>query len=837
MNRFDCYRSLLPHTRLHAATLAFCCAIAAHAGSASAAATGADAAASNGDAQATSSTTAKPEVTVADAKDKSIELGNITVTAQSRTQEAQSVPIAVQIVTQKQIDALAATDLSRMNGYVPGLYVDGSQPTQPIFSLRGISNSDFGIGTDSPVGIYEDGVYTGKTGGSLLTFNDIERIEVLKGPQGTLFGRNSAGGAISIVTKDPVDAYEADAMVRLGNYGTRYGTGLLNLPLGQDLAFRFSFVDNQSNGWLRDGATGEHFGKNDDWGTRAALRWNAPGDTTVRLSWEHEELNQPDRPIVGIVPLPAFPALPPIPSAPNYDPSTFLDPLHSPSYTDAIDDREKRHFNALTLRVEHNFGFADFSSTTAYRRFNTMNRGDDDGTNRLYLYFDTNNIERNESWYQEFKFAGKTDLVDWVGGMSYYNDDAHQASQLNLFTDTIDTLLANTQGFQLYGPLTQAFQSNGFQYSLLGDPWQETMFNHGRFKAYAVYGDVIWHLNDRLNLTTGVRFTRDEKEFSWYNPTRTAAELDKTLAGLDALGLLTAVGVPIEAFQQNIEFNTPAATAAPVTFSHSWNDTSPRVVLDYKLADNQMLYGSVAKGYEAGGYNSVQVGSVYSPEDVWNYEFGIKSYLPDYRLLLNASVYYYKYSNLQTLTLVSNGNGTLPLYIVTTSDRDAKGLDIEAHWQATDALRVNFTGSYINSQYKKYIAPDGSDLSGQTTGEPKWQMAVGLEYVLHDVVGGDADFILQHAYKGKAGCNTDSRAQGDCIETPAFKLGEAQNRTDLRASWSAPGTPWRFAVFVNNVFDKRYVNGINNITATVLGTPFAYISPPRFWGVEAGVHF
>ena len=363
------------------------------------------------------------------------------------------------------------------------------------------------------------------------------------------------------------------------------------------------------------------------------------------------------------------------------------------------------------------------------------------------------------------------------------------------------------------------------------------MFNEGKFKAYAAYGDVIWHLSDRLNLTTGVRFTRDDKEFSWYNPPRVAAELDKTLAALQTFGLLDAAGVPIEVFQQNIEFNTPASTLAPVTLSHSWTDTSPRVVLDYKLSDNEMLYGSVAKGYEAGGYNSVQVGSVYSPENVWNYEFGIKSFLPDYRLLLNASVYHYVYSNLQSLTLVSDGNGSLPLYIVTTSDREATGLDLEAHWQATDGLRLNFTGAYINSQYKKYVAPDGTDLSGQTTGEPKWQMAVGMDYLWHNVAGGDLDFILQNAYRSKSGCNSDSRAQGDCLDTPAFKLGEAQNRTDLRLSWSAAGTPWRFAVFVNNVFDNRYVSGVNNITATVLGTPFASITPPRFWGVEAGVHF
>src|SRR5262249_9168692 len=118
------------------------------------------------------------------------QLGNITVTAQSRTQEVQDVPIPIQIVTEKQVESLAATDLSKMNGYIPGLTVDAEQPTQPNYSLRGISISDFGIGTDSPIGIYEDGVYAGKTGGALLLFNDVQRVEVLKGPQGTLFGRN-----------------------------------------------------------------------------------------------------------------------------------------------------------------------------------------------------------------------------------------------------------------------------------------------------------------------------------------------------------------------------------------------------------------------------------------------------------------------------------------------------------------------------------------------------------------------------------------------------------------------------------------------------------------------
>ena len=183
-------------------------------------------------------------------------------------------------------------------------------------------------------------------------------------------------------------------------------------------------------------------------------------------------------------------------------------------------------------------GSADFTSISAFRHFNTFNREDQDGTNRQYLYFDDANIEENKSYSQEFTLSGKTGIADWVAGASYYYDDAHQTSQLNLYTDSIDTLLNNTGLVPggIYGPISQAAAQFGIPVSLLGNTWQENMINHGYSRAEAVYGDVIWHVADRWNLTTGVRFTHDEKDFSWYNPTRTATELDAGLATLAGLG-------------------------------------------------------------------------------------------------------------------------------------------------------------------------------------------------------------------------------------------------------------------------------------------------------------
>jgi iron complex outermembrane recepter protein len=779
---------------------------------------------------------AAPEIFAADtpAPNDQSELSEIVVTAQSRTQLAQDVPVPMQIVTGKLIESLTATDLSTMSGYVPGLVVGGDQPTQPNYSLRGIAVTDFGIGTDSPIGIYEDGVYAGKSGGALLMFNDIQRVEVLKGPQGTLFGRNSAGGAISIITNGPdFNNTAGDVKVRFGNYGERYVDGMVNIPITSDLAFRVSFVDNQSRGWLRDAGDGQYYEKNDDWGSRAQLAWNGPDDTLVNLSWENERLNQPARPAIGLVALPAYPALP----STTPDTNDYLDPRTAPVYNDTVGNRETRSFDGITLRVEHPFSFGTLTSLSGYRHFETFNRESQDGTDRIYLYFDDVNMERNSSYSQEFKLSGKNDVADWVGGLSYYYDDAHQTSQLNFYTDSIDTLLQNTQGFQLYGPVSAALQAAGVPISLLGDPWSEDMINHNISKSEAVYGDVIWHLTDKLNLTTGVRFTRDQKEFSWYNPERTATALDASLAELQALGVFSQFGVPIQDFQQNIVFSTAISEAAPLVASNKWTDTSPRAVLDYKFTSNVMAYVSATRGYQAGGYNFDDPGSHYEPETVWSYEAGIKSYFPDYRLLVNGSVYYYKYSNLQNLTLVSDAASGLPLYEVTISDQQATGMELETHWQPIDVLRFDLSTAYIDQTYKDYVASDGTNLSGQPVGEPLWSLAGGIDYTLRNVAGGAVDVDLRDAFRGKTRCNADSVAQGNCLVTPTFTVGAATNRTDLRIGWSSPTAPWTVALYSNNLFDKRYVTSLNNISTSTLGTPNATINAPRFFGIELGAHF
>jgi iron complex outermembrane receptor protein len=767
-------------------------------------------------------------------------LEEITVSAQLRNQSLQDVPIAIQVVDRALIADLAAEDLGDLNGFVPGLVVSGDSPTQPRYQIRGIQTGDFGVGTDPAVGVYVDGIYAARSGASLLAFNDIERIEILKGPQGTLFGRNSAAGAISIVSRQPsLNEFDSLLRVRFGDFGKQYFEGMLNAPIGEHLALRVNGVFNKSDGWMQDGATGEDLMPQENWAGRVALRWELSDNTSATLSWDHDDLDQLARPAIGLIPATGGPI--PYPA----DPATYLDPRKAQVFNDVVGNEESRQLDQVNLFVDHAFGSVDFRSSTSWRQFDTVNREDEDGTNQIAVYFDTANIESNESFYQEFRLSGRTDRLDWVAGVSYYNEKADQVSDTHTFTDAIDTLGTNLGIWDSLGipfPLyagTSSF-TEPFGVSLLGLPWREAMYNHGNFEALAAFGDVIWHVNDKTNLTFGLRFTQDNKEFTWINGPHETPELDATVAGLEQAGFFTMFPIPPEAFRfSDIVFSTDTP-AGGVTQDDSWSDVSPRLVLDYKIDPNVMWFGSLAKGYKAGGYNSVEVGSQFDNEDVWNFETGIKSMFPDARVTLNASAFYYVYDNKQAISLVTDVPGSdIPQYLIDTSDEQAWGLDVDAQWKATDHFTLFGNLAFIDATYKDKMTQgtDPVDLSGEPTGEPYLSAALGARYGWMLGGAGKLDLSGRYAYRGESRCNADSELQGSCARQTIFEVGEATQRLDARLAWNSTNEKYGLAAFVTNVLDDQYVTGINNLTTDIFGTAFGSISEPRMWGVEATVSF
>ena len=773
-------------------------------------------------------------------------LEEIVVTAQRREQALQDVPIALQVVNNELLDDIAAEDMGDLNGFVPGLQVSSDSPTQPRYAIRGIQTDDFGVGTEPAVGVYVDGIYTARSGASLLAFNDIERIEVLKGPQGTLFGRNSAAGAVSIVTRQPAADFDAFLRLRVGEYDKQRVEGMVNVPLADGLALRVNGLYNESDGWIEDAATGKDLWPEDNWAGRAALRWDIAADTSATLTWDHDEIDQLARPAIGLIPLP--PGATSVPFPPN--PGTYLDPTKAKVYNDVVGNEESRQLDGVNLVLDHGFGWADFRSTTAWRQFETLNLEDEDGTNLPATYFDTANVEDNESWYQEFKFSGTTERLDWVAGVSYYTEDARQASDTHARTDSIDTLGVNlgiyeragliTPDGTLYGFTSAVLAANGIPLTMLGLPWREVMYNEGDFTATALFGDVIWHVNDKTNLTFGLRYTHDEKEFSWRNGPHETPELDAVVAQLQAIGFFDVFPIPPEAYRlADIVFqgDTPDGGASKVTFDDSWDDLSPRLVIDYQVTPDVMVFGSVAKGYKAGGYNSVEVGSRFDNEDVWNVEAGVKSQYSHVGLILNASTFYYVYQDRQAIRLDPGSEGSeIPRYVIDTSDEEAWGLDAEARWQPYDHVTLFANVALIDATYKDKVT-ESADLSGEPTGEPYVTAALGASYVWTLGSSGDLDLSGRYAYRGESRCNKESRQQGTCEVSPNFDVGEAQQRLDVRLAWSSVDKRWGAAAFVTNVFDDQYVTGVNNLTTTTFGTPFASITEPRQWGFEVSLGF
>ncbi len=768
-------------------------------------------------------------------------LEEVIVTAQRREQRLQDVPIAVQVLSSEMIQKAAAENLGQMDRYVPGLVASGDSPTQPHFQLRGIGASDFGVGTDPAVGVYVDGVYAARSGASFLAFNDIERIEVLRGPQGTLLGRSSAAGAISVVTRKPSDLLEGSVDLRLGNDGKRRVEGMFNAPLASGVALRLNAVSNEADGYLTDAGTGRKLNPEKNWAARAALRWDLGSATQLQLAWSHDSVNQLARVAIGLNPQTPVGTLPPI-VTPATDGSGWVSPLTAPVYNDVVGNRESRKLDNVMLQFSHQFGDVEFRSTTDWRQFATENREDEDGTNRIATYFDTANVEHNANWYQEFKLSGKNSLIDWVAGVSYSSEHAQQHSDTDLYTDSADTVLSNLGILPggLFGPTGDGLTAAGFPVDLRGAPWRETMFDDGRFKSLGVFGDVIWHLTDRLNLTTGLRYSRDKKEFAWRAPYREAPQLEAILDALNQAGVLDpAFGLPpLQAYQFNLIFaygQTPG-TAYSYATSNTWSDVSPRLVLDYKINPDTLMYVSATKGFTPGGFDSVQINGRYDKETVWNYELGVKAAIPEARVVVNAAAYFYQYKNKQSLVLAAISGG-VPQYVVDSSDQKAHGLDLETRWQPMAALSLGLAASYIDSTYEKYISQYGTDLAGDPTGEPTLSLSANGDYTIALAGGSSVDFFLASSYRGSTRCNADALATKTCLPAANFSLGGSQNITDARLGWRSASGKLSASLYGNNLFDKRYVTGINQITAGTFGTPIASINAPRRFGLDLHAAF
>ncbi len=723
-------------------------------------------------------------------------LPELIVTSQHRDELLQQVPITINTFNHDFLTTIGAQSLADLDQFSPALEIDNDSTTQPYFKIRGIGTTDFGIGTDPAVSIYQDNIYIGRSGNALLQFTDIERVEVLKGPQGALFGRNSAAGVIHIITKKPTNELSASLRARYGNYDKRLVETVLNTPIiDNQLLLRINAIYNQRDGFVDNADGGKDFSDEDYQAARANLQWHITDHTQLNYNFEFNHIDQQGPTAIGL--------------------NTSLSPSSgnpfAPIANDAIEAREKRFLHAHHFNLQHEFSGASLNWISSYRHFDTSNREDDDGISKKFAYLDSENIENNQQFYQEFRLNGHTEHLDWVTGINYSNEQGEQELRLTTFTNSVNALV---QGSFPNAPVPNTPLADNLI-------WTESIKNKLRSQSYAVFADITWLINEKFKLTLGVRHTRDRKEFSWLNiPNNILAPASDIFA-------------PVPTF--------PLAFKGKwVSLKKRWHNTSPRIVLSYNWDQELMSFFSYAQGYKPGGFNSVQPLSNFDSESVENFEWGIKSSWFNQRLRANSSIFYYQYHDKQDVVFERQGN--LGRFVTRTGNAEAKGAEIELQWLAFENLRLTLNYGYLDAKWTKRkvnainfntLVSSDFELAGHALVTPQHHGFAAFDYSYPIQKYGKLSFHLDHSYSSKRQYN-----QADADYYFNYPNRDASRHyTNLRLSWQDNSQKWQFAIWGENIFNNSYTSPVIPVTAIAMGTPYVRPDKPSLWGVEIIVNF
>jgi iron complex outermembrane recepter protein len=747
----------------------------------------------------------------------------VIVTAQKRSENVQNVPISISAISESFIQEVGAQSVNDLGLYTPGLETRVSQPTQPAFNIRGITTNDFGIGADPAVAVYVDGVYSGRSGAAMTAFQDVSRVEVLKGPQGTLFGKNAAAGALHIVSNAPTDELEATVNVNVGNYDRRTVEATFNAPLADNLFLRINAMDNQRDGYRRNLATGSKLADENNNGVRAALLWQASASTSATLRMEYLDVDQD--------------------AAIGYGLLNGGDP-----YGDAVVDapvREALHLAGGSLTVESDLGATSLTSITAAREFGSRNLRDEDGTAVFPLYFTSENVEDNRLVSQELRLVSDdSSKLRWTVGAMYSRERGQQDSALNFSTDLIDRVLlsnaAVATGLDIYNAIfgtsyTAATAPAGFGWDIVLDPMGENIINWGTplgagqsvlggffpenahadltSTSAAVYGDATYALTEKTDLTVGLRYTRDEKDF-------------------------TLTIVPNQ-FGFGVVYNTTPG----VMQSNRWSNLSTRAVLSHRFAEETMAYASYATGYKAGGFNSTELSNPFDEEQVTNYEIGLKS-TPFERLRFNAAVFFYEYTDLQELVSVLNPDTGINEPRIRNEDAEGRGVEIETQWRVLPEMTLSANYAYLDTEITKFALFATETAADDRTGQPQSSVAkqkynLSAEYTLALQSAGDVSFRVGFTHVGRrrtqglGGATPEAQALMDVYRGD---LDDPYNNVDARITYSDASGRWHLSAYGQNLTNEEYLYNLGGFAAGI-GSPIADRAPPRFFGVEAAYSF
>ncbi len=719
----------------------------------------------------------------AQADDASL-LEEIVVTAQRRQQSLQDVPISITAFSAESIERSNITDLMDYFNKTPNVsFIDLGTRGERDISIRGVSNIG---GRVSALAFYVDefNIVNGPAGSN--TFNssinpqlqDIERIEVLRGPQGTFFGRNATGGAINITMKKPGPDLYTEASVDFGRFDTYSVGGVVNVPVVENKLFlRASANFEKSDGAIKN-ANPVGGGSNTEYvNARAALRWLPNERITLDLTVNYTEEKQGVAELIGTGVLGASSAglLAPAGFSAAIGDGLGFYPQNQRRINNDLRSKQRNRFTTIVARTEIE---ADaFTVTTVFGIFDARHTFDKDLDFTSFGFLKFDNFDNSHSFSLEARVSSNGEgPVDWLVGSIYAED------KLTRFFGVLG------------GPAIFLGLPDGFPIDV-GDLRDKT-------QSFAVFGDATWHVNDRLAVTVGGRYSEDE----------------------------------VSQFAGGINFGAPDV---PGQGKVDFSDFSPRFAVTWDLNEEVTLYGTVSKGFKAGGqqFNVTQQIPVsdYQEENLWNYEGGLKAIMMDGRLQANLSIFWMDWQDLQVATNVAviDANNEITFINTTTNAAGATNTGLEFDFRAlvADGFEVGGGIGYLDAEFDSF--PDALvqgvpvDLSGKRIPRaPKWTLNADAQYTvpLSDV--GEMYVRAEWSHRGQSFPTIDSLLeQGFPFRAPSFDL------FNLRAGFGTDR--FKVSAFVENVFNEEYFTTTQGFSFAGIKIHPAY----RTWGIRFSTQF
>jgi iron complex outermembrane receptor protein len=790
----------------------------------------------------------------------STQIEELIVTAQRREESANSVGMTITAYSGDILKRAQVTTAEQLTSVVPGLTVAHDTTGLPTYTLRGIGYNVINLGATGTVGIYQDEVAYAFPYMSNGPVYDIQRVEVLKGPQGTLYGRDVTGGLIDFIANKPSKTLEAGATAEFGNYETRNFEGYLSGPLTDTLAGRLSFRSEDSDeGWQHSFTRpSDTLGQKHKLGVRGQLRWQPTAALDVGLSanyWRDTSDTQAAQFLqIGL----ANPGLTnPAILTPGF--LNFANTFHATdasvadwnplsarsrdlSFSTGLKSPLQRNSEFTALALHTNYRITDNLELVSITSYNHLKRFDaTDPTGAPFEFLNIENRGRIYSAAEELRLQGDAGPVKWVLG-GYYGRDSIYEEQANIVGQSTSVVglqnLANSPAVRL----TPVFNPLGYGSEQILQGFRDGgNFGDIISKTKSVFADADWQVNEALSFTGGVRFSNNSQTFTGCTGHVPAVPANLSVIWNTAIRFILIGGAHLPdpgIVPPNgcVTYSVVTGRFGLVKDSLDEDSVSGRIGVNWKPAENLLTYGTISKGVKAGVFPllAASEASQFHPatqEKLTAYETGLKAGLFDRKVQVNLAAFYYDYGDKQLSARVPDRVFTTLVRIINVPKSKASGLDGDVTWRVTPELTVRASGTYVETKVTQ-SPPDAVDAAAKPvdlTGKafpftPKVQgtLLISYERPLTPSLGLRAN--LNGSYQ--------SDSEGVIEATPALRL-KGYGLLNGSIGLYSIGGRWEVSVWGRNLADKFYYTN----TAQALDTVYAYAGMPRTYGISLSSHF